>query len=222
MAPQDLAFAPCVALRARGHATRCSRTTPSTRACLPQPPPPRRALALSRRAALAAAAAALAGVSARARAIELYKTGQTRYIPQGRPKPSGPPPAFDAAADTFTVRSVTLGDAPDTLEAQDVAAGRGEESVERGSLVVARWTIFLADGSVVEESDPEMFRVGVAQVYPGLDAALIGMKPGGVRKCRGPAPAFFSDITNGERSLVPSDAEVYATIEMRKLNPFGK
>lgn len=184
--------------------------------------PSKRPRVVSRRATLAALIATAMSAPAASHAIELYKTGTTRYIPQGRPKPTGPPPSFDEKAKTFTLRSVTLGNAPDTLEAQEVKSGTGEGIAERGSLVVATWKIFLADGSVVEESDPEMFRVGVAQVYPGLDATLLGMKPGGVRKCRGPAPAFFSDITNGERSLVPSDAEVYATVEMRKLNPYGR
>jgi FKBP-type peptidyl-prolyl cis-trans isomerase len=220
------AFAACTTLQIANKTAlpTTAGQTPATPRCTPRASAShasKRPRGVSRRAALAAALAAALTAPTASRAIELYKTGTTRYIPQGRPKPTGPPPRFDAGARTFTIHSDTVGDAPNTLEAQDVTSGRGEDSAARGSLVVATWKIFLADGSVVEESDPDMFRVGVAQVYPGLDATLLGMKPGGVRMCRGPAQAFFSDITNGERSLVPSDAEVYATVEMRKLNPFG-
>lgn len=152
--------------------------------------------------------------------MDLYKTGTTRYILQGRAPATGPAPSFTSAP-VFRVESMTLGDSVTELEVQELKEGSGAGAA-RGALAVAEWTILLEDGHVVEESEPaEMFRVGVAQVYPGLDAVLLGMKAGAVRQVRGAAPAFFSDITNGERSLVPSDGVVYATVELKRLDPFG-
>jgi hypothetical protein len=221
MAPHSPAFAPSSPLRARAARAPPAHAAPRCTAAVPPPKRPRR---VTRRAALAASLAAAAAAAAphAARAIELYKTGTTRYIPQGRPKPTGPAPTFDARRATFTVTTNTIGDAPTTLEVQEVTVGEGLGVAARGSLAVAVWRILLADGNVVEESDAEMFRVGVAQVYPGLDGVVVGMRPGGVRQCRGPAQAFFSDITTGERSLVPSDATVFATVELRQLDPFGR
>lgn len=184
--------------------------TPPTR-----PPPP-----LPRRAVLNIFAAALTSLALPSHAMDLYKTGTTRYIEQGRPPPTGPAPSF-APGPTFSVTTDLLDDTPNTLEAQDLSVGSGTPA-DRGALAVASWRILLEDGTEIEDSGAsEMFRVGVKQVYPGLDAVLLGMKPGGVRLVRGKAPAFFSDITNGERSLVPSDGVVYARVELKKIDPFG-
>lgn len=222
--PIRLAFASSIPLRPTP--VQFSRCTPRASASdADASHPTKRPRYMTRRAALGATGALLASAASLALprptpAIELYKTGTTRYIPQGRPKPTGPKPEF-TDAEIFTVDSDTLGDSPTRLEVQDLQAGSGDAEAARGSLAVARWKIFLDDGSLIEESEAaEMFRVGVAQVYPGIDAVLLGMKPGGVRQCRGVAPAFFSDITSGERSLVPSNGTVYATVELRQLDPF--
>lgn len=187
-------------------------TTPSPKS------PAKRPRQLTRRAAVASlvAAAAAASLPRGADAIDLYKVGQIRYIPTGRPKADGPPPEFDA-----TVKCFPLGAADSGLEAQDAKVGDGKVA-GRGSLVVARWLIRLEDGTVVEETDGnEMFRLGVGQVYPGLDAVLDGVREGGLRKVRGPATSFFSDITSGERSLVESRRTVFADVELVKIDPFG-
>lgn len=121
---------------------------------------------------------------------------------------------------TLSAAAGTVG-AP--LRIQDIELGRGDKVVERGTLVLAKWTILLADGSVIEDTPAaQLFRVGVGQTYPGIDAALIGMRQeGSTRRITGPATSFFSDITTGERALAPSDATVFAVVRVLKCNPFG-
>jgi hypothetical protein len=173
---------------------------------------------VSRRDVLLAVAAGLAfGIPASARAVDLYEVHKPRYIPQGRPLPVEPAPVFDASA------AFPIGEADGTsLQAMDVAKGDGE-LIERGTLVVASWKISLKDGTVIEETPaPSIFRAGTGQVYPGIDAAIIGMKTtGSERNIRGSATSFFSDITNGERSLVPSDATIFAKVSVIRSNPYG-
>jgi FKBP-type peptidyl-prolyl cis-trans isomerase len=159
---------------------------------------------------------AFAATPIAARAIELYKTGTTRYIPQGRPAPTAAPPLL--SGDVFSIG--------DGLEANDVTLGTGpaDDVVLEGTLVAARWTIQLANGEVIDQSGnaPILFRAGKAQVYPGIDAGVIGMHTfGAKRMVRGSAKAFFSDITRGERSLVPVDAVVFAEVEVIGVNPYG-
>jgi hypothetical protein len=172
---------------------------------------------LSRRDLLFAAAAGLAlGLPASTSAVDLYEVHKPRYIPQGRPLPVEPAPVFDASA------AFPIGADGTSLLAMDVAKGDGE-LIERGTLVVASWKISLKDGTVIEETAaPNLFRAGTGQVYPGIDAAIIGMKTtGSERRISGSATSFFSDITNGERSLVPSDATVFAKVSVIRSNPYG-
>jgi hypothetical protein len=173
--------------------------------------------ALSRRQLLLAATAGLAlALPATSHATDLYEVHKPRYIPQGRPQPVEAAPTFDAKA------AFPIGPEGDDLLAIDISKGQGD-AVERGTLVVAAWKISLADGTVVEETpSPSIFRVGTGQVYPGLDAALMGMRTSGSqRRIKASAASFFSDITNGERSLVPSDAVVYANVAVIRSNPYG-
>jgi FKBP-type peptidyl-prolyl cis-trans isomerase len=208
----------------------------STRASAAAPPPDKRPRAsntssssqnllsgsTTRRALMTGAAAALAAAAALpppARSIELYKTGTTRYIPQGRPAPSGTPPVMTGSV--FPVGKDGLG-----LEAHDVTVGNGpaDEVVVEGTLVAARWIIKLASGEIIENSGnaPILFRAGKAQVYPGIDAAVMGMHTvGAKRMVRGTGETFFSDITSGERSLVPVEAVVYGEVEVIRVNPYG-
>lgn len=150
----------------------------------------------SRRAALALFAAtvstaALAPAGA-AQIVELYDANKSRrYIDQGRPLPDRPAPVFESGKSLFTIAN--------DLQAQDIRVGSSDAaSVVRGSLVVARWTLILEDGTIIEDSSstPSMFRAGSHQVLPGIDDTVIGMKPGGMRRVRGPSERIFRYIAS--------------------------
>lgn len=189
--------------------------------------PSRRALlGFAGMATALAAVAHLFGEVRPANAEQSYQVHKPRYIPQGRPPPTMPPPKLDPSLPLQTVQpsqNAAAGASAEPLRVQDAEIGSGDKVIERGTLVLAKWTIQLEDGSVIEDTPSvQLFRAGVSQTYPGLDAALIGMRQtGSVRRVIGPATSFFSDITSGERALAPSDSVVYATIRVFKCNPYG-
>lgn len=141
---------------------------------------------LSRRALLSLAAASM--LATQASEVEAARNKEPsydaiktrRHVGIGRFPPDRPAPQFDPGKKRFEVDA--------GLEAQDVQEGRGDASVRSGSLVVARWTMVLEDGSTVDDSNenqPAMFRPGAHQVPPGIEDSVIGMRPGGVRRVSG-------------------------------------
>lgn len=110
-----------------------------------------------------------------------YDANKTRrYVEIGRPPPDRPAPQFEAGKKRFKVGA--------GLEAQDIHTGQSDISVQPGSLVVARWVMVLEDGTTVDianEKQAAMFRPGAHQVPPGVEEAVVGMRPGGVRRVKG-------------------------------------
>lgn len=145
-----------------------------------------------------------------ASADEPYDVGKPRVIPQGRPEPAGKPPEPLNSDLAFAI-----GTAGDGLLAQDDIVGDGE-IVGRGSLIFVRWQVRLEDGTIISDNRrPTLLRAGFGQGPPGLDAALLGMRSdGSYRRVKGPAGAFYSDITAGERALVRQDDVIYADVRV--------
>ncbi|CAN8073615.1 unnamed protein product [Agarophyton chilense] len=70
------------------------------------------------------------------------------------------------------------------LRFEYIVVGNGE-TVEEGTLVVARWVTILDNGSTMDdinESRPAMFRPGAHQEPLGVEEAVIVMCVGGVRR----------------------------------------
>lgn len=135
----------------------------------------------------------------------------------------------DASSSIQAASSPTVGA---SIELQDAVvpppSGAGAPPppvVYRGALVVAHYRAALSDGTVIEDTRaagaPAFFRAASGQVMAGVDAGVIGMVPGGVRRIRGVAADMFSDITSGERSVVPASETVYVTLEVLRVNPYG-
>lgn len=114
---------------------------------------------------------------------------------------------------------------PPAATAAATTGGGTPPLVTRGALVVAHFRVALDDGTVVEDTRaagaPVFFRAASGQVMAGVDAGVVGMAAGGIRRIRGIAPDMYSDITSGERSVVPASSTVYVTLEVLRVNPYG-
>lgn len=120
-----------------------------------------------------------------AKAEEYDAMTSERYLDYGRPKSENQLPMFESSRKSFDIGQQLLG--------QDVKIGKGE-SIEKGSLVKAKWVISLDDGTIVEDntkSGSVIFRVGAGQVARGIEGAVTGMKKGGSRIVQGPSDSFF-------------------------------
>lgn len=62
----------------------------------------------------------------------------------------------------------------------DVEDGTGAE-LQSDHRVEVSYSLYLADGTLVERRDSLRFRIGCRQVVPGLDAGIRGMKVNGLR-----------------------------------------
>mmetsp|Transcript_8494 Transcript_8494/g.37868 ORF Transcript_8494/g.37868 Transcript_8494/m.37868 type:complete len:255 (+) Transcript_8494:52-816(+) len=145
-----------------------------------------------------------------------YPDKETKFIPKGYPtEGSIAPPKFDSSKEVVKVED---------LEYQDVAPGTGRQ-IESGNLAVAHWKTILENGIVVGdtriEGKPIFFRVGAGQVEKAVDRMVVGMRVGGKRRVKGLSAAMLSDITTGERSLIPSDSQLYIDLELLGINPYG-
>ncbi|GAB0496157.1 hypothetical protein MMPV_007467 [Pyropia vietnamensis] len=139
---------------------------------------------------------------------------------------SGAKDATAASAATPTVgASIELQDVVPPPVAAAAGAPGAPSLVTRGTLVVAHYRVALDDGTVVEDTRasgaPVFFRAASGQVMAGVDVGVVGMAAGGVRRIRGLAPDMYSDITSGERSVVPASSTVYVTLEVLRVNPYG-
>ncbi|KAJ8902051.1 hypothetical protein NDN08_006459 [Rhodosorus marinus] len=145
-----------------------------------------------------------------------YPDKETKFIPKGYPT-DGPltPPKFDSSKEV---------EKAEDLEYQDVEPGKGRQ-IELGNLAVAHWKTTLENGLIVGdtriEGKPMLFRVGAGQVEKAVDRMVEGMRVGGRRRIKGLSAAMLSDITTGERSLIPSDSQLYIDLELLGINPYG-
>ncbi|CAN8075665.1 unnamed protein product [Agarophyton chilense] len=141
-----------------------------------------------------------------------------RYVDLGRPPADRKPPTFVENIPVYPI---------DQLRFQDIVVGNGE-TVEKGTLVVARWVTVLDNGSTIDdtnESRPAMFRPGAHQVPPGVEDAVIGMRVGGVRRVYGTAERILTNVVLGydigERSPVPNQSNLYIDLFIDQVNPYG-
>ncbi|HZH97613.1 MAG TPA: FKBP-type peptidyl-prolyl cis-trans isomerase [Fimbriimonadaceae bacterium] len=94
----------------------------------------------------------------------------------------------------------------------DVKPGTGP-AVRNGDTVSLHYDAMLTNGKPVDSTrdrgKPLTFKVGTAEVIPGLDAGVVGMKAGGVRKLRVPPDIAFR---SGEATGL-----VYFDVELLKI-----
>ena len=105
--------------------------------------------------------------------------------------------------------------------------GVGSTGVQNGQSVVFDYRGFLYDekapqnlgrefDSSYKRHEPMKAVVGAKQVIPGLDKALLGMKPGGQRKVT-IAPSMGYGATGAGDGLVPPNSKLVYIIELRSI-----
>lgn len=114
------------------------------------------------------------------------------------------------------------------IETQDIQPGSGDP-VTDDDLVVMRYVIRAADGTTIDDTNLKqraVFRPGAHQVLPGIEDAVIGMKPKGERRIRASSERIYSSITEsydiGERSVVAKGTTLYVEMFLDAVNPYGK
>ncbi len=108
---------------------------------------------------------------------------------------------------------------PSGVQYMDLVVGTGA-SAEKYDDVLADYTGWLSDGTQFESSHDEgkiplSFTLGTAQVIPGLDAGILGMKAGGKRRLIIPPDQAYGELGNG--STVPAYATLTYEVEMRQI-----
>ena len=113
-----------------------------------------------------------------------------------------------------------------TTASAQAPAGRPALAVEKGSTVLLEYTVKDDAGTVIDSNKgqaPLSFVQGEEQLVPGLDRALVGMRPGQEKKVQvkpedayGPVdPTAQMEVP---RSTLPSNVSVGATLSARDPN----
>jgi FKBP-type peptidyl-prolyl cis-trans isomerase FkpA len=127
--------------------------------------------------------------------------------------PDTVPEFLDYAAD-LQVNLSDMAKLPIGVLWEDVVEGDGPEVAEGDSVVVG-FQGWLPNGVKVDSAETTL-RIGAGDVLAGIDAALPGMKPGGLRKLvLSPGLAYGAD---GEGSIPPNAVLVY-DVELRAKLP---
>lgn len=102
-----------------------------------------------------------------------------------------------------------------SVEITQVETGAGV-AAEQGSLVEAHYVGRLPDGSVFidtrKQGEPHRWIVGEGAIIAGMDEAVMGMRPGGVRMARVPPELHWGRA--GYADVVPENATLTFRIEM--------
>lgn len=100
------------------------------------------------------------------------------------------------------------------LETQDLKVGIGAP-VKKGDTIIVSYTGKLKDGTQFDSNEgpdgkPYSFVPGAAQVVPGFEQGVIGMKAGGKRKISIPTSLAYAEVGSGQ--TVPPNADLYFTL----------
>ena len=123
----------------------------------------------------------------------------------------------------FDARPVTIDREPVTMtngvRYQEVFLGSGPAAVHDDELLLD-YVVTLPDGtrvdSTLERGVPVTMTIGSALV-PGLDHALVGMKPGGCRRVFVPAALAYGEA--GVEDLVPPDSDLVFDVRLIEVRP---
>ena len=104
------------------------------------------------------------------------------------------------------------------LTIQVVKHGRGTEVV-RGHTITVHYTLWLADGTMLQSSKEELggrgaytTRIGYGEVIRGWDEGIIGMRVGETRKLIVPPDLAYGEEGSGE--AIPPNATLTFEIEL--------
>jgi len=98
---------------------------------------------------------------------------------------------------------------------RDIRSGAGQQ-IEQGRMVFAHYVGKLPSGEVFmstrDEGEPHAWVVGEGSVIKGIDLAVVGMRPGGVREARIPPELHWGRAGYG--NVVPKNATLTFMIEI--------
>lgn len=100
-------------------------------------------------------------------------------------------------APTLNVDLGAMFHTPAGLYYEDMAIGDGE-AARRGSHLTVQYIGWLADGKMIDRSDPNApmeVHLGVSHIIKGWEEGLAGMKPGGMRQLVIPPNLGYGDET---------------------------
>jgi len=137
------------------------------------------------------------------------------------PAPPPAPPAAAAPDLTAITYAPALGVEPATMSRtprgvlyRDVVPGSGEP-VGAGKLVAIHYAGSLPDGTPFDANGPSdppyEFRLGAAEVVPGFDEGVTGMKVGGKRQVVIPPALGYGAQANGP---IPANSVLVFTIDL--------
>lgn len=105
------------------------------------------------------------------------------------------------------------------LRYRDIKIGSGE-AAEAGKVAVIHFTAWLDDNGTKgrqifnsrEERQPVAFKIGAAEVIPGWNIGVAGMRAGGKRRLMVPAELGYGAGGSGE--VIPPNADLIYDIEL--------
>jgi FKBP-type peptidyl-prolyl cis-trans isomerase FkpA len=144
------------------------------------------------------------------------------------PVPSAAASASPGLDDFNTCNTISAVTYPDGLKVGDISVGSGD-AAKAGENASVQYTGWLeSNGSLFDSSrqagrTPFTFQIGAAQVIPGWEEGTLGMKVGGKRCLRIPAPLAYgpqgqTDPQTGAVTIPPNATLVFA-IELLSLAP---
>ena len=105
------------------------------------------------------------------------------------------------------------------IELKDVKRGLGIRA-EEGNLVEVHYTGRISNGAIVIDTrsngKPHRFVIGDGTVIPGMDSAVRGMRPGGVREATLPPHTHYG--RKGYADVIPEESMMYFEIEMLRVS----
>jgi FKBP-type peptidyl-prolyl cis-trans isomerase len=103
---------------------------------------------------------------------------------------------------------------PSTVQTEDLVVGTGAVAAN-GSIVTVNYIGRLQSGAVFDDSyargQPIAFRIGAAQVIPGFEQGIVGMRVGGKRRVTIPPQLAYGSSGNGP---IPPNATIVFEVEL--------
>ena len=108
---------------------------------------------------------------------------------------------------------------PSGVQFVDLVPGRGEASVQQGSLVTVHYTGWLEDGvrfdSSLDIGRPLTITVGQGEVVRGWEEGMLGMRRGGVRRLTIPPGLAYGERGLGEH--IPPGSTIVLEVQLLEL-----
>lgn len=142
-------------------------------------------------------------------------------VPTAIPSPTLVPSPSPGGDDFNAGQGLPVVTLPDGLKYIDLVAGTGAQP-NKGDTISVQYTGWLSSGGNPFDSSrtrgtPASFQIGVGQVIPGWDEAVITMKTGGKRKLILPPALGYG--TAGQPPTIPANSTLVFVVELLTTKP---